>query len=231
MKGDKVAPFVNHALAIQGDKAQLMSCATTLYNWRLPSPLNMTTSLDRGPLTTPKSLPAYRASHASKTQLASEIAIASETAVHSRTNGASIASAVHWGLPEPQHTKQSWIGDHHHPEGAARCQPLVPLPPFKIAVPSKTRGPVTVNAVRSQPQARAVTAHFYPDFYPVFTPSHSVVFTLVLPRIAPPLLKCPTLPRFYPTFTPPPVFTLSSVLPQFYPVPSTLRTPIPPFLP
>ena len=30
MKGDRVAPFVNHAVAIQGDKAQLMSCTSTL---------------------------------------------------------------------------------------------------------------------------------------------------------------------------------------------------------
>ena len=30
VKGDRVAPFVNHAVAIQGDKAQLMSCTSTL---------------------------------------------------------------------------------------------------------------------------------------------------------------------------------------------------------
>ena len=29
VKGDRVAPFVNHAVAIQGDKAQL-SCTSTL---------------------------------------------------------------------------------------------------------------------------------------------------------------------------------------------------------
>ena len=37
-KGDRVSPFINHALAIQGDKAQLTSCAHDLVNWRLPSP-------------------------------------------------------------------------------------------------------------------------------------------------------------------------------------------------
>ena len=31
VKGDKVSPFVNHALASQGYKAQRTSCATTLY--------------------------------------------------------------------------------------------------------------------------------------------------------------------------------------------------------
>ena len=30
VNGDRVAPFVNHAVAIQGDKAQLMSCTSTL---------------------------------------------------------------------------------------------------------------------------------------------------------------------------------------------------------
>ena len=30
VKGDRVAPCVNHAVAIQGDKVQLMSCTLTL---------------------------------------------------------------------------------------------------------------------------------------------------------------------------------------------------------
>ena len=60
-KGDRVSPFVNHTLAMQGDKAQLTSCAHNLVNWRLPSPLKMTSNLDQGPLTTPKALPAYHA--------------------------------------------------------------------------------------------------------------------------------------------------------------------------
>ena len=31
VNGESMAPVVNHALAIQGDEAQLTSCATTLY--------------------------------------------------------------------------------------------------------------------------------------------------------------------------------------------------------
>ena len=30
-------PLVNHAITIQGDKAQLTSCADELVNWRSPS--------------------------------------------------------------------------------------------------------------------------------------------------------------------------------------------------
>ena len=47
-QGDKVSPFVNHTLAMQGDKAELTSCALNLVNWRLPSPLKTTSNLDRG---------------------------------------------------------------------------------------------------------------------------------------------------------------------------------------
>ena len=68
-QGDRVSPFVNHTPATQGEKAQLTSCAHNLVNWRLPSPLKTTSNVDRGPLTTPKALPAYHATVAPPKQL------------------------------------------------------------------------------------------------------------------------------------------------------------------
>ena len=152
----------------------------------------------------------------------------------------------------------SWIGDHYHPEGAAHCTPIVPLPPIRNSSPLQNEG--ASHSERGALTATSSCCHspflprFYPvllRFYPTFTPllprSASLfypVFTLFLPCPAPSFLtpfypiftpfvkgKMPNLPRFYPTFTPPPVFTLSSVLPRFYPVPSTLHTPIPRFYP
>ena len=179
---------------------------------------------------------------------------ASETTGHLR-NGrpvrnqrASIVSAVHRGSLEPPHTKHSRVGGHYHPEGAARCPPIVPLPPLRNSSPLRNEG--ASHSERGALTATSSCRHspFLPRFYPVFTPFCSVfipllypVFTpfsfVVLPHFYPvftpsrSIVFTPVLPRFYPTFTPPPVFTLSSVLPRFYPVPSTLRTPIPPFLP
>ena len=68
-QGDRVSPFVNHTPAIQGNKAQLTSCAHNLVNWRLPSPLKTISNVDWGPLTTPKALPAYYATAAPLIQL------------------------------------------------------------------------------------------------------------------------------------------------------------------
>ena len=126
----------------------------------------------------------------------------------------------------------NWIGDHYHPEGAARCAPIVPLPPIRNNRPLRNEGALTANAVRSQPQARAVT----PRFYPVFTP--------LLPRFYPVLLRfyptfTPFLPQFYPSFTPFLPYSASSFyptftpfLPSFYPVPLRRFYPrFTPFLP
>ena len=160
-------------------------------------------------MTTPKSLPAHRARLASKTQLASE------TAAPSETNGASIACAVHGGSPEPPHTKQAGSGTTTTPKALLAARRSCHYRPSETAVPSETRGPVTANAVRSQPQARAVT----PRFYPVFTPLCSV-FTPLFPRFYPVPLRrfTPFLPRFYPVFPPFRSVVFTPVLPLFYPI-------------
>ena len=63
-KGRHGVPLVNHAITIQGDKAQLTRCARRPCKSEIAKLLNMTSGLDRGPLTTPKSLPACRATAA-----------------------------------------------------------------------------------------------------------------------------------------------------------------------
>ena len=225
-KVDGVAPIVNCALTIprrQGATCEL--CRESL-NWGLPRPLTIKGNLDRGPLTTPKSLPAccmppprFRNGRPLRNQRAS------------------IVSAVHRGSPEPPHTKHRWVGDHYHPEGAASCPPIVPLPPLRNSNPLRNEG-----ASHSERGSLTTTSSWrsclvLPHFYPIFTPLRFIVLpwfylflTLFLPHSAPSFLppfypvftplvkgKMPNLPRFYPIFTPPPIFTLSTVLPRFSP--------------
>ena len=113
-------------------------------------------------------------------------------------------SAVHRGSLEPPHTKHSWVRGHYHPEGAARCLPIVPLPPLRNSSPLRNEG--ASHRERGALTATSSCPHWLvlPHFYPVFT--------LFLPRSAPSFLF-----PFYPVFTPWPVFTLSTVLPPFLP--------------
>ena len=113
----------------------------------------------------------------------------------------------------PAH-QTSWIGDHYHPEGAARCTPIVPLPPIRNSSPLRNEG--ASHSERGALTATSSCCHspFLPRFYPAFT--------LFLPRSA------PFLPHFYPAFTP---FRFV-VLPRFYPVFTLfLPCPAPSFLP
>ena len=99
--------------------------------------------------------------------------------------------------------REQCIGDHHGPytkeitelgitglPRIANVLPLVPLAPskmvvpFKMAIPSKTRGVVIVSTVRSQPQDCAVFTPFPPRFAPFLPYSYPVPpanFTPFLP--------------------------------------------------
>ena len=163
--------------------------------------------MDRGPLTTPKSLPAC---HVPPPRFRNGRPLQNQRA--------SIVSAVHRGSPEPPHTKHGWVGDHYHPEGAASCPPIVPLPPLRNSSPLRNEG-----ASHSERGALTATSSWryclvLPHFYPVFTPllpRFYPAFTLVLPRC---------VSSFYPVFTP--------FLPCFYPVPPRRFYPrFTPFLP
>ena len=111
------------------------------------------------------------------------------------------------GITKAPVHQTNWIGDHYHPEGAARCAPIVPLPPIRNSRPLQNEGAVIANALRSQPQARAVTPHFYPvllHFYPTFPPFLPRSASSFYPVFTPLLPHCQFLPSqaFYPSFTP-----------------------------
>ena len=146
----------------------------------------------------------------------------------------------------PAH-QTSWIGDHYHPEGAARCTPIVPLPPIRNSSPLRNEGAshskrgaltATSSCCHSPflPRFYSVLLRFYPTFTPFlprsasFLPHFYPVFTLFLPCPAPSLLppfypiftplvkdKMPNLPHFYPTFTPPPFLPSQAFYPGFTP--------------
>ena len=165
VKSDTVSPFINHAVAIQGDKAQLTSCAHELVNWRSPSLLKKTSSLDRGPLTTSKLLPACRATAAPPPK---QLSAPKHNPLRKQ-----------WGqhcrrcATGSLHTKHSWFGDHYHPEGAPRCPPIVPLPPLRNG---SRASETTVHSETNGQSQRTRCAHSHrialvlPRFYPRFTP-------------------------------------------------------------
>ena len=164
VKSDTVSPFIDHAIAIQGDKAQITSFGHVLVNWRSPSLLKITKVLGRGPLITPESLPTYRAT------ASSEIAVGSETQSPPKAMGTTLPPLCN---REPLHTKHSWFGDHYHPEGAPRCPPIVPLQPLQNGSRiSKT----TAHSQTNGQSQRTRCAHSHsialvlPRFYPRFTP-------------------------------------------------------------
>ena len=204
-----------------------------------------------GALTTPKSLPAYRVPPPRLQNNKSSL----KRQAHPKPTGQHFVSAVHRGSLEPPHTKHSRVGRHYHPEGAARCPPIVPLLPLQNSRPLQNEGTShrehgALTATRSC-WHRLVLPHFYPvftpflsiftpllpPFYPLFTlfrfivlPRFYPVFTLFLPRSAPSFL-----PPFYPSFTPLVKGKMPN-LPQFYPVFTprpvfTLSAVLPPFYP
>ena len=146
-RGPRCQPYARHSRR-QGATHELCH---DLVHWRLRRPLNTTSNLDRGPLTTPKPLPAYRATAAPprSTRLQNSCPLRNQRGQHCVHCARGITRA-------PVH-QTNWIGDHYHPEGAARCAPIVPLPPIRNNRPLRNEGAVTANTARSQPQACAVT--------------------------------------------------------------------------
>ena len=151
----------------------------------------------------------------------------------------------------PRTPKQSWIGDHYHPEGAARCAPIVPLLPIQNSNPLRNEGSSHNECGELTATSSCQQWPVLPSFYPAFTPvlhRSSPFFTsftlfrfVVLPYFYPAftfflLRSTPSfLPPFYPNFTP---FVKGKIpnLPHFYPVFTappvcTLSTVLPRFYP
>ena len=161
-----MSPLAHHAIAVQGESAQLTSCADDLVNWRSPSPLNATSSLDRGPLTTPKSLLACRAT-ATPPPPPKQLSAPKYNPLQ-KQRGQHCRRCATGSL----HTKHSWFGDHYHPKGAPRCPPIVPLPPLRNS--SRTSETTVHSETNGQSQrTRCAQSHkidpFLPPFYPTFT--------------------------------------------------------------
>ena len=168
-----------------------------LVHWRLRRPLNTTSNLDWGPLTTQKPLPAY-------------CATAAPPRYHSPPKQLSPAK------PTGPALRALCTGDHQSPRTPNKLD-RGPLPPrrrcslyadcataahLKQQASPKRRGShskhgvfIATSSCRHSP--------FFPRFYPVFTPFCSV-FTPLLPHFYPVPLRRFTLflPHFYPVFTP-----------------------------
>ena len=206
--GPRCQPYARHSKR-QGATHELCH---DLVHWRLRRPLNMTSNLDRGPLTTPKPLPAYRAT-------------AAPPRYHSPPKQLSPTK------PTGPTLRALCTGDHRSPRTPNKLD-REPLPPRRrcslcadraTAAHPKQQAPPKRRGTHSERGAFTATSScrhspFLPRFFPVFTPSCSV-FT-------------PLLPCFYPVFT---LFRFI-VLPHFYPVftlflPRSAPSFLPPFLP
>ena len=194
-KGDGAAPIVNCALTFPRRQGATHELCHDLVHWRLRRPLNTTSNLDRGPLTTPKPLPAYRA-----------------TAAPPR---------FHWApkqLSPPEPTgpalRALCTGDHQSPRAPNKLD-RGPLPPRRrcslhadLATTAHPKQQSPPKRGGQSQRTRCAHSHklvpFLPRFYPTFTPvlprsasSFYPVFTPFLPCFHPVPLH-----RFYPRFTP-----------------------------
>ena len=210
-RGPCCQPYARHSRR-QGATHELCH---DLVHWRLRRPLNTTSNLDRGPLTTPKPLPAYRAT-------------AAPPRYHSPLKQLSPAK------PTGPALRALCTGDHQSPRTPNKLD-RGPLPPRRrcslradraTAAHPKQQAPPKRRGTHSERGAFTATnscrhSPFLPRFYPVFTPFCSV-FTPLLPRFYPvPLHRfTPLLPRFYPLFTPFRSVVFTPVLPRFYPTAS-----------
>ena len=190
-RGPRCQPYARHSRR-QGATHELCH---DLVHWRLRRPLNTTSNLDRGPLTTPKPLPAYRAT-------------AAPPRYHSPPKQLSPAK------PTGPALRALCTGDHQSPRTPNKLD-RGPLPPRRRcslradranAAHPKQKAPPKLRGSHSERGAFTATSScrhspFLPRFYPVllrFYPS----FTPFLPYSA---------SSFYPVFTP--------FLPYFFPVP------------
>ena len=208
-RGPRCQPYAHHSRR-QGATHELCH---DLVHWRLRRLLNTTSNLDRGPLTTPKPLPTYRAT-------------AAPPRYHSPPKQLSPAK------PTGPALRALCTGDHRSPRTPNKLD-RGPLPPRRrcslradraTAAHPKQQAPPKQRGTHSERGAFTATsscrhspflprsAPFLPHFYPVFTP--------VLPRFYPvPLHRfTPLLPRFYPLFTPFRSVVFTPVLPRFYPI-------------
>ena len=212
-RGPRCQPYARHSRR-QGATHELCH---DLVHWRLRRPLNTTSNLDRGPLTTPKPLPTYRATtappryHSPPKQLSP-----------TKPTGLALCALCTGDHQEPPYTKQTGSGTTTTPKALLAARRLCHCRPSEtITGPSETK--------RHSQRTRCVHSHklvpslpvftpLLPRFYPVFTLFCSV-FTPVLPRFYPvPLHRfSPLLPCFYPLFTPFRSVVFTPVLPRFYP--------------
>ena len=218
-RGPRCQPYARHSRR-QGATHELCH---DLVHWRLRRPLNTTSNLDRGPLTTPKPLPAYRATaappryHSPPKQLSP-----------AKPTGPALRLLCTGDHRSPPYTKQTGSGTTTTPKALLAARRSCHCRPSETTGPSETKGHSQrtrcVHSHKLVPSLPVFTP-FLPRFYPVFTP--------FLPRSA------PFLPHFYPSFTPflpcsassfYPAFT--PFLPSFYPVPLRRFYPrFTPFLP
>ena len=207
-RGPRCQPYARHSRR-QGATHELCH---DLVHWRLRRPLNTTSNLDRGPLTTPKPLPAYRAT-------------AAPPRYHSPPKQLSPAK------PTGPALRALCTGDHQSPRTPNKLD-RGPLPPRRrcslradraTAAHPKQQAPPKRRGTHSK--RRCVHSHKLVPSLPVFTPllpRFYPIFTPFLPQFLPHFYPVP--PSFYPAFTP--------FLPSFYPVPLRRFYPrFTPFLP
>ena len=204
-RGPRCQPYARHSRR-QGATHELCH---DLVHWRLRRPLNTTSNLDRGPLTTPKPLPAYRAT-------------AAPPRYHSPPKQLSPAK------PTGPALRALCTGDHQSPRTPNKLD-RGPLPPRRRCSLRADRATAAHPKQQAPPKRRGSHSE-----RGAFTATSSCRHSPFLPRFYPVLLRfyptfTPVLPRFYPVplhrFTPLlPLFTLflprsaPSFLPPFYPV-------------
>ena len=140
----------------------------------------MTSNLDRGPLTTPKPLPTYHATtvppryHSAPKQLSpmKPTGPALRALCTGGHQSPRAPNKLDWGPLPPQRRCSL------HADRATAAHPNQQGPPKQRGSRSKRGAFTATSSCRHSP--------FLPRFYPIFTPFCSVIFT-------------PILPRFYPT--------------------------------
>ena len=210
VKGDRVPPFINHAPVIQGYNAQVVPpCKLEIA--KLSQHNN---NVDRGPLTTPKSPPAYRVTARLQNSCRLQSSCPLRNSWPLRNNGPALRALGITSLARVTKLDRGPL-----PPRSRRS-----LPADRDTVALRNNGPLrNEGASHSKRGALIATSScrhspFLPRFYPAFTP--------FLPRSA------PFLPHFYPIFTPLRFVVLPLFYPVFTPFRSIVFTPVlPPFYP